>query len=60
MKIEVTKAERTMIVAALIAYIGMDTPINAGPADLLTRLAFADAADDGPEVAILSVDRDLL
>ena len=47
LKIEVTGTERTMIVAALMAY---------GMVDMANRIASIDPASDGPEVAILSTE----
>lgn len=52
MKMEVTSAERTMIVAALMAYGRPDA--NPTVALLAGRLADADPTNDGPEVEILS------
>ena len=57
MKIEITEVERTLIVAAVIAYVGMDNPFSDRTTDLLARLSFADAANDGPEIEILEVGR---
>ena len=51
-KIELTEPERTMIIAALIAY--GQTPL----ASLVNSLFIdADPTNDGPEVAILSQKR---
>lgn len=57
LKIELTKPERTLIVAALIAYLGHDKPLDQESVDLLMRLAFADPADDGSEIEILMAKR---
>ncbi len=51
MKVEISKAERTMIVAALMAYGREDA--NPTIALLAGRFADADSTNDGPEVAIL-------
>ena len=52
-KIELTEPERTMIIAALIAY--GQTPL----ASLVNSLFIdADPTNDGPEVAILSQKRE--
>jgi hypothetical protein len=50
-KITLSLAERTMIVAALMAY---------GVPELASKLAgpLSDPADDGPEAAILSVEKE--
>lgn len=53
-KIAVTSVQRTIIVAALIGY-GAHTLAF----DFNREFEAADPANDGPEVAILSVDRDL-
>lgn len=63
--IEVTKAEKIMIIAAL-RFMAADSAVDlAQPIEdaiilngLADKLGNADSADDGPEVAILSVDQD--
>ena len=54
LKLDVTSAERTVIVAALMAYGRPDA--NPTIALLAGCLADADPANDGPEVDILRQD----
>lgn len=54
-KILMTLAERSMIIAALMAY---NEPASKALAmSLNSRFIDGDRANDGPEVAILSIDR---
>lgn len=53
MKIEVSNVEHALIVAALYAYV----PNCYDVEKLANRIGIIDTAEDGPEVAILSMDR---
>lgn len=53
-KIEISNAERTVIVSALFAYGFSHVGLL-----IAERFEDADTADDGPEVAILSVPREI-
>ena len=62
MKIEITKAERTMIVAALMGEVRVCEKLGlreeaSNLRKLILRLALQDAANDGPEVQILRHER---
>lgn len=50
-KIEISSSERTFIVSALMAY-----DASASASEFNRRFEAADPTNDGPEVAILSVE----